>query len=306
MTAGAPGTPEHLDPPPNDMADSETAPAAEGQEVSPAPRGPDDKPLLSLRSASLGYGGRSVLNDVSFDIHAGEFWCFLGPNGEGKTTLIKSLLGAIRPQRGAVLRQAKMFRTGKVSYVPQRLELNPVLPTSVREFVLSGLAGVSSDAVKRRNRLTRVLDLVGLGASHKRNYWTLSGGQKQRALVARALVRDPQLLIVDEPTAGLDFAAVEAVLNVMQELYRDYGVTVVFVTHDLNIAAEHATHLAFFRGGQVVAGPKDEVLTAERLHATFGVPVGVERDDNGRYQIGQMRSGALTPGAEPATSEATA
>ncbi|MEM8738965.1 MAG: metal ABC transporter ATP-binding protein [Planctomycetota bacterium] len=246
---------------------------------------------MSLQSASLGYGGRAVLEDVSFDIHAGEFWCLLGPNGEGKTTLIKALLGALRPQRGFVRRQGKMFRAGKVSYVPQRLELNPVLPTSVREFVLSGLAGVRSDATKRRNRLGRVLELVGLGASHRRNYWTLSGGQKQRALVARALVRDPSLLIVDEPTAGLDFAAVEAVLNVMQELYRDFGVTVVFVTHDLNIAAEHATHLAFLRHGKVVAGPKEQVLTADRLHATFGVPVEVARDDDGRLRVGQATPG---------------
>lgn len=249
-----------------------------------------EKPLISLQNAALGYGGRAVLQGVSFDIHAGQFWCFLGPNGEGKTTLIKSLLGAIRPQRGAVLRQAKMFRAGKVSYVPQRLELNPVLPTSVREFVLSGMAGVRSNAMKRTSRLNRVLDLVGLGASHKRNYWTLSGGQKQRALVARALVRDPGLLIVDEPTAGLDFAAVKAVLNVMQELYRDFGVTVVFVTHDLNIAAEHATHLAFLRQGKVVAGPKEQVLTAERLHATFGVPIDVHRDDDGRFRVGAMHS----------------
>ncbi|MEM7626389.1 MAG: metal ABC transporter ATP-binding protein [Planctomycetota bacterium] len=267
---------------------------------------PQDKPLLSLRQATLGYGGRAVLEDVSFDVNAGQFWCFLGPNGEGKTTLIKALLGALRPQRGAVLRQAKMFRSGKVSYVPQRLELNPVLPTSVREFVLSGLAGVRSDATKRRNRLARVLELVGLGASHKRNYWTLSGGQKQRALVARALVRDPGLLIVDEPTAGLDFAAVEAVLTVMRELYRDFNVTVVFVTHDLNIAAEHATHLAFFRNGRVVAGPKNEVLTAERLHATFGVPVAVQQDGDGRFRVGQVQRGAAGASESQVIAEAVA
>lgn len=247
-----------------------------------------EEPQLSLINATLGYGRRAVLRHVEFDINPGEFWCFLGPNGEGKTTLIKALLGAIRPQRGAVYRQAKMFRTGKVSYVPQRLELNPVLPTSVREFVLSGLSGVSSNASMRRYRLERVLDLVGLRAAQNRNYWTLSGGQKQRALVARALVRDPGLLIVDEPTAGLDYAAVESVLKTMHQLYIQYGVTIVFVTHDLNIAAEHSTHLAFFRNGQVIAGPKDEVLTAERLQATFGVPVSLQRDNHGRFQIGQI------------------
>ncbi len=244
-------------------------------------------PQLSLIKATLGYGRRVVLRDVEFNINAGEFWCFLGPNGEGKTTLIKALLGAIRPQRGAIYRQAKMFRQGKVSYVPQRLELNPVLPTSVREFVLSGLSGVPSTALMRRHRLERVLDLVGLRAAKDRNYWTLSGGQKQRALVARALVRDPGLLIVDEPTAGLDYAAVEAVLKTMHELYTRYGVTIVFVTHDLGIAAEHATHLAFFRHGKVIAGPKGEVLTAERLHETFGVPVNLQCDEHGRFLVGQ-------------------
>jgi len=260
--------------------------------AAPAPLAPakPTEPLLSMHGASLGYGRRAVLEKVSLDIHAGEFWCLLGPNGEGKTTLIKALLGALRPQRGLVRRQEKMFRAGKVSYVPQRLELNPVLPTSVREFVLSGLAGVRADALKRRNRLDRVLELVGLGAAHHHNYWTLSGGQKQRALVARALVRNPSLLIVDEPTAGLDFAAVAAVINVLQELYRDFGVTVILVTHDLHIAAEHATHLAFFRHGRVVAGPKDQVLTADRLHATFGVPVPVERDGQGRWRIGDAQA----------------
>ena len=102
-------------------------------------------------------------------------------------------------------------------------------------------------------------------------------------------MRDPQLLIVDEPTAGLDFAAVEAVLKVMRELYQEFNVTVVFVTHDLNIAAAHATHLAFLRNGRVVAGPKEEVLTADRLQATFGVPVSVERDEQNRFQIGDAQ-----------------
>jgi ABC-type Mn2+/Zn2+ transport system ATPase subunit len=282
------------------------APTPAPSRPAPPTAGPDPAaaPLLSLHAASLGYGRRAVLQDVSFDIHAGEFWCFLGPNGEGKTTLIKSLLGALRPLRGVVHRRDKMFRAGKVSYVPQRLELNPVLPTSVREFVLSGLAGVRTDAGKRARRLKRVLELVGLGASQKQNYWTLSGGQKQRALVARALVRDPSLLIVDEPTAGLDFAAVEAVLNVMRELYRDFGVTVVFVTHDLNLAAEHATHLAFFRSGKVVAGPKERVLTGERLHATFGVPVSVRRDERGRLRVGDVREAERDSGGPDDRAEA--
>ncbi len=233
------------------------------------------RPLLSMQDASLGYAGHAVLSGVNLDIHAGQFWCLLGPNGEGKTTLIKAMLGALRPQQGGVYRQPALFNAGKVSYVPQRIDLNPVLPMSVREFVLTGLAGVSADATKRRSRLERVLSLVGLTPLERRNYWTLSGGQKQRALVARALIRDPQLLIVDEPTAGLDFAAADAVLRVMKDLYTRFNVTVVFVTHDLHIAAEHATHLAFFRRGKVTAGTKQDVYTAELLQQTFGMQPSV-------------------------------
>ena len=253
---------------------------------------PPSGPMLALDDTTLGYGRRAVLRGVQLEIQQGQFWCFLGPNGEGKTTLIKALLGALRPMRGTIHRQSWLSRLRKVSYVPQRLDLNPTLPMSVREFVLSGMAGLGSNAPIRKNRLERALELVGLPGSERENYWTLSGGQKQRALVARALVRDPRLLIVDEPTAGLDHAAVESVLTVMRDLYRNFGVTVVFVTHDLNIAAEHATHLALFRNGRVLAGPKEEVLTEEALHETFGVPIPIERSEHGRFHIGTVRPAA--------------
>lgn len=245
--------------------------------------------LISLEQVTLGYGRRVVLRDVEISIEPGQFWCFLGPNGEGKTTLIKALLGAVKPMRGKIRRKDWLFRRRKVSYVPQRLDLNPALPMSVREFVLTGMAGLSSSKSASESRLDRSLELVGLRGFREKNYWTLSGGQKQRTLVARALVRDPRLLIVDEPTAGLDFAAIESVLKVMRDLYREYGVTVVFVTHDLDIAAEHATHLAFFRNGKVTAGPKETVLTDESLHTTFGVPVLLERTDAGGFRIGSTR-----------------
>lgn len=260
----------------------EVRPTAAAQEK----RRPATAALLTLRKATLGYGHHIVLREVDLDIELGQFWCLLGPNGEGKTTLIKVLLGALRPKRGIVHRRKDLFRVGQVSYVPQRLELNPVLPTSVREFVLGGLAGLRTFGQQRRQRLARVLELVGL--SHrfeKHNYWTLSGGQKQRALVARALIRDPKLLIIDEPTAGLDFAAAAAVLDVLADLHQTYQVTIVFVTHDLPIAADQASHVALFRNGVVTAGPKAQTLTSEALHRTFGVPITVDRLPDGRLRI---------------------
>jgi len=250
-----------------------------------APRETETRTIVALEQVALAYAGAPVLSEVSFTIESGQFWCFLGPNGEGKTTLIKAMLGALRPRRGRVLRDRAVFNRGRVSYVPQRLELNPVLPTSVREFILTGLTGVRTIADQHQRRLERVLEIVGLTAARQRNYWTLSGGQKQRALLARALIRDPRVLIIDEPTAGLDFAAAEAVLAVLADMHASYGVTIVFVTHDLHIVGEHASHAALFRRGRVHAGPIAEVFTSERLEQTFGVPIPVTLDAAGRPRL---------------------
>ena len=245
----------------------------------------DAKPIAELTAVRLGYTGTPVLDRVTLAIKPGQFWCFLGPNGEGKTTLIKAILGALRPKSGRLYRDPRIFARGQVSYVPQRLELNPVLPTSVREFILTGLAGISASASQRRKRLDQVLEMVGLRAARHRNYWTLSGGQKQRALLARALIRDPRVLIIDEPTAGLDLAAAETLLTVLANMHKSFGVTIVLVTHDLHIATRHATHAALFRGGGVVAGELNEVFTSEQLEQTFGLPVSVGISANGRPQL---------------------
>jgi zinc transport system ATP-binding protein len=244
------------------------------------------KPIVEFKGVQLGYARSPVLKNVCLTIEPGQFWCFLGPNGEGKTTLIKAMLGALRPKRGKLYRNPEVFGKGRVSYVPQRLELNPVLPTSVREFILTGLAGVPTYAEQRRKRVDRVLEIVGLSASRNRNYWTLSGGEKQRALLARALIRDPRVLIIDEPTAGLDFAAAETVLTVLADMHATYEVTIVFVTHDLHIVTQHATHAALFRGGSVLSGGLSDVITSEKLGHTFGVPVPVGAGPDGRPRIG--------------------
>ncbi len=243
------------------------------------------KPIVKLAGVRLGYSRVPVLDDINLSIEPGQFWCFLGPNGEGKTTLIKAMLGALRPKSGRLTRDPQVFEKGRVSYVPQRLELNPVLPTSVREFILTGLAGISTHGEHRRKRLDRVLEIVGLGASRHQNFWTLSGGQKQRAMLARALVRDPRVLIIDEPTAGLDLAASTTVLNVLADMHTNFDVTIVFVTHDLHIVSKYATHAALFWGGAVLCGELREVISSENLGNTFGVPVPVEMGKDGRPQI---------------------
>ncbi|MGE3310059.1 MAG: metal ABC transporter ATP-binding protein [Limisphaerales bacterium] len=245
----------------------------------------DVRPVLAVEQARLGYGRNVVLRDVTVQIRQGEFWCLLGPNGEGKSTFIKALLGAIRPLRGKISLRPDFANRRRLGFVPQECDLNPILPTTVSEFIAGGFVGLSLDASVRANRLKRILDMLGLPRMRDRSFWTLSGGQRQRCLIARALVRDPLLLIVDEPTAGLDLAAAAGLLEIITDLSRSRGITIVFVTHDLQIAAQRASHVAMFKNGSVTAGPLDEAFTDGNLTRTFSVPVEVRLDGAGLRSV---------------------
>jgi zinc transport system ATP-binding protein len=244
-------------------------------------KGSSSGPVVVVEKATLGYGRRVVLREVDLRIHPGEFWCLLGANGEGKTTLIKALLGALRPSRGRIALRADFQNRRRLGFVPQEAEVNPTAPVTVRGFIRGGTVGLGLDGGTVERRIRGVMDLMGITALRDRSLWGVSGGQRQRALVARALVRDPLLLVVDEPTAGLDLAAGSGLLEIITGLSREKGITVVFVTHDLGIAARRATHVALFKGGRVVAGALEGTFTAENLQRTFGVLVRLGRDEHG-------------------------
>jgi zinc transport system ATP-binding protein len=164
------------------------------------------KVLLKATGLSLGYGRRMVLRGVNLSVSPGEFWFLLGPNGEGKTTLVRAILGALPPRSGRLWLDPELGRRERIGFVPQRCDINPTLSTTLGEFTMLGLVGIATPAHERRERLAWALDKVGLGRLEEKDYWALSGGQRQRALVARALVRRPSVLILDEPTNGLDLA----------------------------------------------------------------------------------------------------
>lgn len=231
--------------------------------------------LLSTQGLTLAYGRRTVLEDVSLEVRKGEVWFLVGPNGSGKTTLLKALLGLLQPREGSLTLHPVLAPREKIGFVPQRCDLNPTLPTTVREFVGLGLVGLRVDRRQRRERLSRALAKVGLAGMERRGYWSLSGGERQRALVARTLVRQPSFLVLDEATTGLDLSATEEFLRTVTELNRTDGLTILFVTHDLTLAVGHATHAALFSGGHVQAGPASEVLSPENLMRAYGVPVQV-------------------------------
>jgi ABC-type Mn2+/Zn2+ transport system ATPase subunit len=262
----------------------------------------ENQPVIKAEQLTLGYGRRAVLHEVEMEIYRGQFWSFLGPNGEGKTTFIKALLGALRPMHGRIFFRKDFARRTRIGFVPQENELNPSAPTSVREFILTGLVGLAVDGRQARKRLLRLVELLGLEKLQGRSLWELSGGQRQRAMVARALVRDPLVLIVDEPTAGLDLAAAASVMETMTSLSRDHGITVVSVTHDLHSAAERSSHAALFRRGRVVSGDLKSVFTGDNLSDTYGIPIEVSFTDEGRPRI--QRAGGAAVSSTPEEGQA--
>src|SRR5574337_1935818 len=234
--------------------------------------------ILKVTELTVGYTRRTVLEHVTVECRKGEFWFFIGPNGSGKTTLIRAILGILRPQAGQLWLHPDLARREGIGFVPQRCDLNPALPTTVREFVILGLVGIRLGAQEETERLEWALGKVGLEGMARRHYWSLSGGQRQRALVARALVRRPGLLILDEPTNGLDLSTEDSFLRLLADLNREEHLTLFFVTHNIAIAARYATHLALFRLGRVESGPREQMLNRAALDRVYRVGVKMTSD----------------------------
>ena len=242
-------------------------------------------PIVQVQEATFAYGRNVILESVEMQIYDSEFWCFIGPNGEGKTTLIKALLGALRPKRGIVQLRTDFARRTRIGFVPQKCDLNPSVPTTIQSFVVQGTAGLAVEESKLKRRVQKSLEVMGIQHIRNRSIWRISGGQRQRAMVARALVRDPLLMIVDEPTAGLDLAASSRLLKTITKLNQQYKITVIFVTHDLQLTGRYASHLAVFKNRLVKCGPVEDVLTGENLEMAFGVPTTVRPGPSGGYIV---------------------
>jgi ABC-type Mn2+/Zn2+ transport system ATPase subunit len=234
----------------------------------------EDEALFAARGLSLGYGESTVLRDVELAVRRGEYWGWIGPNGSGKSTLLRGFLGLLRPLAGELQVAPRLADRARIGYVPQRSELSDALPTTVRELVELGLVRSALPHAERAAALGWALQQVGLAGMERRDVWSLSGGQRQRALLARALVRRPELLVLDEPTEGLDVATNDALLETLGALHREAGLTLIVVTHRLEIARERADHVALFVDGRVIAGPREAVLSgaeAERAFARQGL-----------------------------------
>ena len=242
-------------------------------------------PRLEARDVTCGYGGAPVLSHVSFSLHAGEVCCVLGPNGIGKTTLFRSLLGTLPLLGGDVLLAgrsiAQMSRAEiarAVGYVPQAH--TPPFPFTVADVVEMGrtahLPAFSSPGRADRELALQALNTLGIAHLQGRLYTQLSGGERQMVLIARALVQQADVLVMDEPTASLDFGNQADVLGYVRQL-ADAGYSVLMTTHSPDQAFSCAdTVVAIADAGQVATGPLDEVLDEQLLGRLYGMDVRIE------------------------------
>jgi ABC-type Mn2+/Zn2+ transport system ATPase subunit len=240
---------------------------------------------VALRNVAAGYGGESVLRDLSFQLQRGEFAGVVGPSGSGKTTLLRLLTGRADRHRGDVEVLGHPVRSGHApprgGYVPQLEGVDWDFPITVEQVVLLGDSAASapvpwfSRAEKRHAR--ELLDRLGLGGMHNNRIRELSGGQRQRMFLARALLRQCELLLLDEPTSGVDLATRGDVLRLLGELHH-LGLTVLLTTHDLNFVAAHLPRVVCLNGEITADGSPRQVLTPAALERTYGAPMRVLRD----------------------------
>lgn len=230
------------------------------------------EPLIELRDVTLGYRGSPVIEHVSFVIERGEFVGLFGPNGAGKTTLLRGILQLIPVLAGQIVYH--FDRTASPpGYVPQRDTLDPIFPLSAFEVVLMGtyakLPPLWPLGRQRRRVAARCLDQVGLAAVSGEPFWALSGGQKQRVLIARALAAQPSLMVLDEPTAGVDHAAEDAIIELIARLHQTEELTVVLVSHHLARIRSVVQSAVWVEEGRATKGPV-EALPAADVPAAVG------------------------------------
>ena len=252
------------------------------------------KPSIQATSLHAAYGSLSVLQDVSFSVSKGEFFIVIGPNGSGKTTLLK-ILSAITPfQRGnleiAGTPMAKYSRRSLariMALVPQTVPED--LPFTVRELVLMartprmGLLGLERDQDIRL--AGEAMAFTGVDAMAERKMDQLSGGERQRVFIARAICQEPQIILLDEPTAALDLAHQVRIMDLMENLRAEKGLTIVMVSHDINLAAMYGNRLMLLKNGRIVKmGLPGDVLTFKTLEEAYECPLLVDESPLGNCQ----------------------
>ena len=236
-------------------------------------------PQLSCRNLSFGYDGKPVVSGLSFDVNAGDYLCVVGENGSGKSTLMKTILG-LNSQETGQIELGDGIKPDEIGYLPQQTMVQKDFPASVREVVRSGClnrVGARPFYNKAEKQIAEDnMAKLGIASLAKNCYRELSGGQQQRTLLARALCAARKILMLDEPTAGLDPKAAAEFYDLIGKLNED-GTTIIIISHDVNASIKYASHILHMGGGSALFfGAKADYLESEtgRLYAgTNGAPV---------------------------------
>jgi len=238
--------------------------------------------IIACQDLAFGYESKPILQQVNIAIPQGDFVCVVGPNGSGKTTLLKLVLGLLQPTSGRieVFGQAPHRARGRIGYVPQHPRLDPLFPVSALDVTLMGRLGCGPSWLgwrgQDRQRARAALAEVGLADRADHHFASLSGGQKQRVLIARALAGDPELLLLDEPTAGLDAHVEDEFYRLLQEL--NQRLTIVLVSHDLGFVSGFVKSVVCV-GREVLVHPTSEI-TGEIIADLYGSEMRLVRHDH--------------------------
>ncbi|HVF40992.1 MAG TPA: metal ABC transporter ATP-binding protein [Gemmatimonadaceae bacterium] len=247
--------------------------------------------LVTFDHATLGYGRRVVLANLNFSIAEGDFLGIVGPNGSGKTTILRAILGSLKPLQGSV-GHASNLRYG---YVPQRDQVDYNFPLKVVDVVMMGRydrIGLARRPGPEDRRLAcDALEHVGIPDLANQPLNALSGGQKQRTLIARALVGQPNVLILDEPTNGMDLVATTQILGLVRELHERDGLTVLMVSHALNEVANYVERIALVMNGGFRIGTVDEIMSSVVLSEMYGIAVDVDSVNGHRIVVARRAEG---------------
>ncbi|MDH7602316.1 MAG: metal ABC transporter ATP-binding protein [Armatimonadota bacterium] len=241
--------------------------------------------VVAIDKADLGYGKRTVVSNLTLSVRAGDFLAIVGPNGAGKTTILKTMLGILRPLRGRVVRAPGT----RFAYVPQQQSIDEVYPLTAMEVALMGryslMKPVGKPSNSDREFVLACLEKVGMQDLAGQLFRELSGGQKQRILIARALAAEPNLLALDEPTNDMDVASEYAIMELLRDLHESQKITIVMVSHLLNVVVNYAETIALIDGGLKALGPTSKVLSAESLSQVYGIPVHLAECGTGRVVL---------------------
>lgn len=243
------------------------------------------KPIIKFSKASFGFQDRIALEEITLEILEGEFIGIIGPNGSGKTTLLRALLGLIPPLSGQVqifdcaCEKLQCYHRARIGYLPQKGMVDADFPLTVFEAVLMGRYG-SIGLFRRPSRedhaiARQALEEVGLADYAETALGHLSAGQQQRVFIARALAQRPQALLLDEPTTGIDIPTQRTILELIRKLHDTLHLTILLVTHDINMIVPFVNRLALLKTRLYAAAPPKEVLTQEILSQVYGKEVMV-------------------------------